>query len=794
MMRAVSAMRRPPVFLWSTIWAAGLTYLLATPLATGPSLAQAPATANSNSFVPASGSQVEMDGSIMNEAPFDLITLTQEAGGESVRVFPIDFPSRRVPTNPDTSKPLEVTLTTYPDRKYEVMWKDIARIETYETLVLKEANRYMEAKDFGAAFEHLNYLYTRHPGTPGLERLLEKFLFECAVDLFKQKRLPHTLAVLEELRKTFPSVESKKVLDAISAVTNQMLQAMVDQGDLQSARALLNRLATDYQATPLDSVSKWNRSFADQGEMLRVQATELKQAKRYREARDACQRLLYLYPETKGVREMLKELDQVHPLVRVGVFQSSPKPDASSLLDWPARRVGGLVARPLVEMRGIGPEGGNYRFVMGSMQTSDDLQELRLSFAKRNLDQGIIPHEIGQWMSERATPGQAQYRADFASVFRDASVTNSDSLLVRFRHPHVLPHALLQWPLSELQGTVPSQWSSYEPTESQENRTWFRWIGNTPQPNQPIEIVERRYEGSQQAIQDLLSGELDMIDQLYPADLKLLARQKGVVIESYALPTVHLLVPRSEHPYLKSTEFRRALLYGCNRESILKGEILGGAPSELCQLISGPFPAGASANDPIAYAYDESIAPYAYDSRLAKLLLTMAQHQLHASAEKKKQPKPELTSLKLGVPDLEAARVAGQSMIQQWSMIGIPVEMIVLRQGLSPPEALDVDLLYVAAAVWEPAVDAQRLLGADSIAASSDPFVILALEKLRKAKSWRDVRTELRALHGLVNYHLPVLPLWQITDSVAYRSALKGVSKKPVALYQDVEKWRVQSE
>jgi hypothetical protein len=36
-----------------------------------------------------------------------------------------------------------------------------------------------------------------------------------------------------------------------------------------------------------------------------------------------------------------------------------------------------------------------------------------------------------------------------------------------------------------------------------------------------------------------------------------------------------------------------------------------------------------------------------------------------------------------------------------------------------------------------------------------------------------------------------VLPLWQITDTSAFRSEVSGTAKRPMSLYQDMEKWRI---
>ncbi|MFY8199698.1 MAG: hypothetical protein ACOVLE_03450, partial [Pirellula staleyi] len=65
-----------------------------------------------------------------------------------------------------------------------------------------------------------------------------------------------------------------------------------------------------------------------------------------------------------------------------------------------------------------------------------------------------------------------------------------------------------------------------------------------------------------------------MIDRLFPADVKQLRNVRTVATEEYALPMVHMLIPKRPNIYLDTPEFRRALLYAINRDGILNGEIL----------------------------------------------------------------------------------------------------------------------------------------------------------------------------------------------------------------------------
>ncbi len=737
--------------------------------------------------------KIEQDESLIIGNPFDIITITSEAGGDVVKVYPVDLPGRKVPASPDPGAKLIVVMLSHPDRKYEVRWKDIAKIELFEDMVLRDTKLLMEKKEFAAAFEHLNYLMTNYPSTPGLDRMREEFLFSSALDMFAQQKLPHTLAVLEELQKSYPNSRPKQVRDAISNVARQLIQRFMDEGDLRSAQLLLARLDEDYKQNPLTVVEEWKKELERRANELKDEAIRMRDSGNPRDARTVASRMLAIYPQIEGGQQLMDELIAAYPMVRVGVFQRSDTPDSTSLIDWAGRRSGMLVSEPLFEFRKTGPEGGDYRFTPGTFSQSDDRRELELVF--RNKNRRPSSSEVSQWLLRRADPDSPEYRPSWAAIFRDVSMNSADRLIIKLRQPHVLPHALMQWQVREIYGeSIPENVGSYRNKPLNESQISYSWSSDLkPEPGQPVEILEQLYDDPQKAISDLVRGEIEAIDQLYPADVNLLSGIDGIEIDRYALPTVHMLVPKSSHRFLQESEFRRALMYGSNRKGVLEGEILGGQGNNLCRLVSGPFPRGEKDNDPLSYAYNETVEPMAFDPRLAKLLFTMTEKKLAIAADKKGEPAPVLETIRLGVPDVESARIAGEAFVQQWMLIGIPSQLVVLPKGKFDATGDQVDLLYVAAAVWEPATDAERLLGADGIAATNDPFIVQSLTTLRAARSWVEVRRVMQDLHILIDAHLPVLPLWQITDAIAYRKSVKGFAKRPMTLYQDMGNWRLTS-
>ena len=71
-----------------------------------------------------------------------------------------------------------------------------------------------------------------------------------------------------------------------------------------------------------------------------------------------------------------------------------------------------------------------------------------------------------------------------------------------------------------------------------------------------------------------------------------------------------MLVPNLSRPWPKLRTFRRGVMYGTQRELILKRGVLRDKELPGAKLMSGPFPAPIDPNDLLSYAYDEAIRPY----------------------------------------------------------------------------------------------------------------------------------------------------------------------------------------
>ncbi|MDE0862501.1 MAG: ABC transporter substrate-binding protein [Rubripirellula sp.] len=733
---------------------------------------------------------------LLQEDSHDLLYLTQKAGGGWAKVRLLELPGRVMPT--DRSGSFKLNVVGIEGKDFTARWSDIENIDFWEKRLERETKERIERGDFKGAYPFLSVLIRDYPNRSGLRDLRSEFLWKDAIARAKRKELAPTLAMLEELRRYAPEYKRSDVLAAIDNTTDQLLQQLMDGRELDLAQKMLARLQKDYVNENLASIAKWNQEFLRMATVKQEQAKAALAAKDYRSARKLSRESVYLKPDISGGRELIRQIDTIYPLINVGVLQTATVLDPTRLDNWGARRSGRLLYRTLFEMEGAGPEGGEYDFIFGKVEMSPDRMHFELLLETETLKpplDKVSGHFLADIMADRAQPNSQDYFSPWAAVVDSIGLVGPKQVTFNLRRPNVLPTCLLQIPVdgSWFGGKPLSPTGDYLRQEATDNEVRYVLSGKPKTETQPREIVEVRCRSAADAVNLLLQGEVDVLDQLFPADAVRLQRSKAIKVANYPLPTVHMLVPCSDHPFLAERTFRRALLYGINREDILKGELLEGLEFEGCRVLSGPFPAGIELNDPLGYAYNHKLDPRPYEPPLAKLLLAMNANQMKSIAQRKKHEMPKLTPIRLAFPPDNLSRVACEAISTQWKLLGLEIELVELPVGRTFPEPNEniADIVYVSAAVWEPIIDARRVLGPEGLAGSQDQLVGLGLRQLEKAKNWREVRDRLLDLHSIAHHELPVLPLWQMVESYAYRRELVGMGSDIVSLYQNAGNWRL---
>jgi ABC-type transport system substrate-binding protein len=288
----------------------------------------------------------------------------------------------------------------------------------------------------------------------------------------------------------------------------------------------------------------------------------------------------------------------------------------------------------------------------------------------------------------------------------------------------------------------------------------------------------------------LLHGEVDLVDRLAPWEAAIWQQRRGeYVVGTYRVPSVHLLCVNRASGLTKLRTFRRAMAYALNRQQLLDTLVLRGEKLQGAEILSGPFPRGVQADDPLSYAINPLVRPSPFDPDLAATLFAVAQSEQNASGKADENGPVPMATLRFMYPPSQVARRVVKAIERQWEALGASVVL----EELPPGETgwnREYDVLYVEALVSEPLVEARVFLGPQGLAAGN-PYLNPLLDELDRSANWSEARAVLHRIHQLVHDDASVIPLWQLPEFYVHHRSLELSAAQPVSLFQDVEQWRL---
>src|SRR5262245_33871649 len=77
---------------------------------------------------------------LIDQPPFNVLTLDKANDSKVYKVHPVNLPGRRIPEKPKASEKLRVKLLEN-EEEYEIAWFNIAKLELYEQMVLAEIGK-----------------------------------------------------------------------------------------------------------------------------------------------------------------------------------------------------------------------------------------------------------------------------------------------------------------------------------------------------------------------------------------------------------------------------------------------------------------------------------------------------------------------------------------------------------------------------------------------------------------------------------------------------------------------------
>jgi tetratricopeptide (TPR) repeat protein len=732
---------------------------------------------------------------LYEEDPYDQITLNAANRHAVLKIKPLELSDAEIPTRPKVNDKLVIRLVDRPDSSFEVAWRSIVKIERFGQLVLERANALAAEGELDEAYDHFQYLEQNRPNTPGLGKAMEDYLYAEASQAERRQRYDEAVATLRELYRRNPK---RPGLDqALSVATDKLISRYAEASDYLSARTLLGALATELPDHPV--VLRWQTRLKAEAAALLTQAQAAIAAGRLSEAAALSRRLIATWPQLPGARELAETTHGRYPRVVVGVVTPATDLMPGRLTDWAARRASRLVYRTLTEYAGPGSAGGEYICPVGKIAAESlgrrVFIQVRPDIRWAHGNASLTGLDVSRRLLALADPTDAAFRLDWADLLAAVSVHDIYGVEAELRHAHVRPEAMLQTILTpqigpSASGQPPPNGPFQMPVSSAREAVF---TANTQyfaaEAGQPKEIVERHYASVTQAIAAMKRGDIQVLDRLNPWNLAAAGAVKDLTVESYAIPVVHCLIPNLRKPLLADRTFRRALAYGIHRKMILD-QMLDGRETPGCRLVSSPFPAGIGVDDPINYALDDSIEPRPYEPRLAIALASIAL-QSQAPTPKGQKKATKAPRLVLAYPPDEVAQGACASIKRQLGLLGIPIDLQAFDGPLPDRLPDQIDLLYAELGVWEPLVDAQRVLGEGGLAGGCSPHMSLALRQLNQASDWRQARNRLCKIHRLLHDETAIVPLWQLVEHFVYHNDLKGIAPRPVSLYQNVEQWRM---
>ena len=747
----------------------------------------------------------DLKSPLIANAPFDLLTLDKSNEGAVLRIRPPE--NLKLPLDKAGSLIFEF------DRENEFPLKipnaAIKKYETFNDLLLAEANQFLDEDKFSLAFRNLLYVYD-HGGKSDtqLVETLRTCLFLDARKKFENGEFEIALSIFEDLYQKDPSFKvpgiNRSLIDLVLACYDGILNHKLEEEQFESIRSSLYVIESRYGNDAKRLVRKWRRLFDERADGFLKNAKLLASQGKGREAHLLTRKAERVSPGRIENETVEAEIMAEFPLIVVGVSQGGGEMNPSRMDHWGSRRVGRMIKRSLVEVAGLSDEGARYEFLNGTITRIDDLG-LQYAFDLDENPVGPVPaitaYELATRLLWFAKPSNPQYDATWAKVLKTVEVRSQSRVVVTLQRPFVRPEALMKFPYpSESQESQTPQQSDgngvYALISQDDEFSFFAANDEYDQlkaSKHPV-VIEQMFRSDSDAVDAMLNGEVDVLDRVPPSDIKRLKEEETIQVRPYLIPAVHLLIPKIRGKMAKSYRFLNALSTAIDREAIVDNVITGNTPIDGCNAISGPFPLGGDTNDQISYGYDLRVKPLKHNERLAIALNNLAirqsqpQGQTYDPEEEDNRP-----PLVLVHQDSSLVRNCADAIARAWNAAGIKTTLRVLPPGVTFPPDDQWDVLYSELFIEEPVVDAIRMLGPTGMTDNISAPVEQSLRKLVTSQTWQGASQALRNIHRQIAVDLSVIPLYQVQEHFAFRDNVYNIGRNLIHLYQYVDRWQIET-
>jgi tetratricopeptide (TPR) repeat protein len=747
----------------------------------------------------ASGQWIEkrdLVGLYVDGEPFDLLYLNEDGENAILKIAPLAKP----PKNPLPDRgELVFAFPIDTDEKFEVPYTSIEKYTSFNKLLIAEADVWMKEKKFPEAFRNLFHVYNRGgKKDPAMVDALMSCLFLDGKENYDSGEFELALSIYEDIYQNDPNFKvdgfNIPLADIVMACHNGMIKKRFEKEDYIGVRQSLASVVAQYGEKASKLEKDWSANFEKRSDKLVAQARKFASAGRGREAHLAANQAEQMSPGRDIVEQLKQDLLIKFPMIIIGVSQDAADADPNRFEHWGSRRVGRLTQRTIVENTGLTDEGGKFEFLNGTFYPADEIG-LEYTMEINQEPNGFAVPDINAYQfSSRiralADQDSPSHKTAWAKILKSVEIEDQNRVTFTLRTPFVRPEALLKIPYTDPgPDGQPDQNGFYVMTAEEKRLKTFEVnprYPRLPDRQHPV-IVEQLFSDASVAADQLIAGNINVVDRVPIADLKRLKATPNIKVRSYILPTVHMLVPKIRSEVAKDPNFRNGLSHAIDRNLLVNDVICGGEEVDGCDVISGPFPIGTEENDQIAYAYDMKVRPLAFNSQMGAVMVNLSL-----------RPQPPVRPDAIPSPKLVIAHTnsttatdAAAAIARMWTEIGIETSTRELAAGKSVPDDDEWDFLYVATTMEEPLIDAASIIGPDGFAKNVSAPIEQTLRNLSYSQSWQAACSDLRRLHRQTSIDLSVIPLWQVKEHYAYRTTVREIGRDLIHLYQNVDRWRI---
>lgn len=674
------------------------------------------------------------------------------------------------------------------DGEYRIHIQSIRQIVHYEDLMLKRIDLLLNEERAADTYELLTALQQRNSNWPGIAERRERLRFVEAVAQLKKKSYEQATAQFEQLfsrNPTYPDLDRQ-----IGFAIDALIQEAVTAGEFRRARHFIARLKRSFPNHSV--VTRWTQQLMSLATKELQLAVAAEQAGNGPTAVDHIETAVRIWPDSSEVSDGYRRICQRYQRLSVGTLELAAGASSTPVA---VERESYLLESGLFEPARMDERLVRYhtRFIQDWEPTDlgrSILFRLKQQSAPWEGNQLVTAGPVVAEIAARLDPTHKEYDERFASYVSGVRIQSPFELSVDFRHAPLRPEALFNFAVPLSASSFPAALHSarqrFVRAEATPDRITYRRALAQPTSGKDFylnEIIERRYSSYERIWQGWLRGEIGFVPHVPLWDLARVARLPEASLFEFAQPRTHIIQFHPRHPALRNGSLRRALVYATDRQKILNDVVLRGQAVARGRLTSGPFALQHSASNPL-------ISPHRFDARLAYSMLLAAKKELNG----------ELPKLRLGVSSDAVEQAAAKELAKQWAAVGITVQVVEVGPQVpfnAAAEPAPWDMLYRSVQLTEPLTDLWPCLTLDTHAkveslAHLPDWLRQELIAVDQAGDWPSAERQLRQLHRDLWSEVHLIPLWEVSEFLLARRQLRGLPSRPMAPYQDVERWQLQ--